>query len=101
MARFTVEDLEKDIERPEPFEFEAKDGTVFTFPDARSLHFTTWTVDRERGMAGTFKTLLGEAQYEKFAALPEMDGYLTDALFEAYNKHFGIPSPGESDASSA
>lgn len=97
--RVTAADLEAEVEYPEPFEYESKDGQMFVLKDPKSLHFTVFAGLGSRGATGTFEAILGE-NYDRFAALPEMDWRRMDALMTRYNKHFGLGEPGESDASS-
>jgi hypothetical protein len=100
MARLTVDDLEKDIERPEPFEFVARSGKVFTFPHPKGLHYSVWSnLHERRGIAEHLKAVLGD-QYDEFVALPEVDGFLMEKILDAYEDHYGIGSRGESRGSS-
>lgn len=97
MARFTAARLEAQagITRPEPFEYEGNDGRVVTFKDPKSLHYSVLRSLGKGDIEDTVKALLGDEQYEVFMSFPEVDGYLMEALFTAYNEHHGFTNPGE------
>lgn len=92
MARFTAAQLEqrRNVNRPEPFEYESNDGRAVTFKDPKSLHYTVLRTIGQGDTDATLKALLGEEQYETFMSFPEVDGYLMEALLLAYNEHHGF-----------
>lgn len=98
MARFNAEKLELQ-NRPEPFEYEFTDGTVVVFKDPKGLHYKKLMTLGSGTIDDTMQGILGD-DYDKAVDQPEFDGYLMEALFKAYQEHFGLPSPGESPASS-
>lgn len=95
MARFTRERLEResrnrDKRNLDPFEYEADSGEVFVFKHPQSVHFSKLTEIGKGDIGETIKALLGEESYERFKVQPEVDGFLMEDLFAAYNQHYGF-----------
>jgi hypothetical protein len=100
MARFTIDDLERDKSRPEPFQLALDDDTIVTFPDPKSLHFTKLLELTTSSPAEQVRIIVGD-DFEVLAADPRADGYFFEALMQKYIAHYGgIPDPGEAAASS-
>lgn len=99
MARLTIADLE--VERPrEPLEIELSDGTVFLLQDPKAVSVDLMVNIEALPPLEQVKALIAEGRWDEFAAHPDANGYLFDAVLKTYAKHFGIPSLGEGSASS-
>lgn len=95
MAQFTRERLEResknrDKRNREPFEYVADNGETFVFRHPQKVHLSNLTRMGSGNLLDNMRALLGDEPYERFMALPEVDGELTEDLFDAYNAHYGF-----------
>lgn len=98
MAKFTLADFE--IERTtETFEYEAVDGTVFTFRDPKGIPVTKLLNFELLAPVEVLRLTIADDKLDELLALPEADAYFLEALLKQYMKHFGVGTPGEGGGS--
>ena len=98
--RFRFADhLEKKSAGPGPFEVELSDGTVVTFLDPKSIHYSQIALLDSQNVDDKMRVLLGE-DYSNFADHEDATLGFIEAVFEAWAEHYSLAAPGESAASS-
>jgi hypothetical protein len=97
MARLKITDLEIE-RRDDPFEVEMADGTVFTFKDPKAIQFSGLLLFDPRFPARSLRAILGDDEFDAFAARDDVDGYFLEAVFARYAAHYGILPAGEATA---
>lgn len=93
--------LEREGDIPEPFRV-TLGGRVYELTDPRERDFTDVMAAQQAIAAGqTLRALqlyVSAKDRDQFFA-NQLPGWKVDKLLEGYNKHFGLPSPGEAVAS--
>jgi hypothetical protein len=97
MTRFRLADVERE-NADDQFEVEGSNGKVFTLPHPKAVHADDILGLDLGNLPAVFETLLGD-DFDLFISDPQMDGFALEQTFEAYAKHYGLPLPGEADAS--
>lgn len=100
--RITPQTLE--VERPsEPFEIETDDGKVYTMVHSDALDVETLANLPFMSPLQQLEALVGEGDFEAFSKSTfggnKIDGFFLKAVRPAYEAHYGLGEPGESEGS--
>jgi hypothetical protein len=97
--RLSLDQLEAEQGEVEPFELDLGDDGVVSLPHPRDLPFEVLLTFDGSQPASILQTLMGDDAFDAFTTNPRVTLGILEKILDAYYKHYGLGSPGESGAS--